>query len=116
MRYHEGRGYQEKIFGEIKSQAQMDYIPARHRAANEVYLLCSMMAHNLGRELQMRVMSPERGVTLGRRVRWMFEELSTLRRNIIQRAGRLTHPQGKLTLTLGVNRKVQASILRFMIS
>jgi hypothetical protein len=114
VRYHEGRGYQEKIFAELKSQAQMDYIPARHRVANQVYLLCSMMAHNLGRELQMQVNPPARGVTLGRTVHWVFEELSTLRRNIIQRAGRLTRPQGKLTLTLGVNRSVQDAILRFM--
>lgn len=114
VRYHEGRGYQEKIFSELKSQAQMDYIPARYRIANQVYLLCSMMAHNLGRELQMQVNPPARKVTLGRSVLWIFEELSTLRRNIIQRAGRLTRPQGKLTLTLGVNRSVQGAILRFM--
>lgn len=114
VRYHEGRGYQEKIFAELKTQAQMDYIPARHRVANQIYLLCSMMAHNLGRELQMHVNPPSRGNTLGRSVRWVFEELSTLRRNIIQRAGRLTRPQGKLTLTLGVNRSVQNAILRFM--
>ncbi len=116
VRYHEGRGYQERIFGEIKSQAQMDYIPARRRAANEIYLLCSMMAHNLGRELQMRVTPPVRGTTAGRTVKWIFEELSTLRRNIIQRAGRLTRPQGKTTLTLGTNQAVRTSILRFMVS
>ena len=110
VRYHEGRGYQEKIFGEMKSQAQMDYIPARRRAANEVYLLCSMLAHNLARELQMRSGGPVRGLTAGRSVLWVFEELSTLRRTIIARAGRLTRPQGKLTLTLGTNRAVQESI------
>ena len=116
VRYHEGRGSQERIFGELKSQAQMDYIPARYRAANETYLFCSIMAHNLGRELQMRVSGPSRGLTLGRSARWVFEELSTLRRNVIQRAGRLTRPQGKLTLTLGTNHNVQDSILRFMTS
>ena len=114
VRYHEGRGYQEKIFGEIKSQAQMDYIPARRRAANEVYLNCALMAHNLARELQMRVAKPSRGTTARRTVKWVFEELSTLRRNIIQRAGRLTHPQGKLTLTLPTNPSLKDDILRFM--
>ena len=113
-RYHEGRGYQEKIFGEIKSQAQMDYIPARRRAANEVYFQCSLMAHNLGRELQMRVLPPVRGTTAGRTVKWVFEELSTLRRNLIQRAGRLTRPQGRLTLTLGINQACEARIRCFM--
>lgn len=113
-RYHEGRGYQEKIFGEIKSQAQMDYIPCRRRNANEVYLVCSLMAHNLARELQMRTQRPARGTTAGRSFLWIFKELSTLRRTMIARAGRLTRPQGALTLTLGVNRAVEDSILTFM--
>lgn len=113
-RYHEGRGYQERIFGEIKSGAQMDYIPARRRVANEVYLLCSTIAHNLGRELQMRVCTQDRGNTLSRSARWMFAELSTIRRHIILRAGRLTRPGGKPTLTLGANPNLQRSILRFM--
>lgn len=113
-KFHEGRGYQERIFGEIKSQLQMDYIPGKRRVANEVYLLCSVIAHNLGRELQMQVSPPARQTTAGRTVRWVFEELSTLRRNLIQRAGRITRPQGKLTLTLGSNPNVRAGILRFM--
>ena len=112
--FHEGRGYQEKIFGEIKSQAQMDYIPARRRVANEVYLQCSLLAHNLARELQMRAAPATRGTTARRTVRWIFEELSSLRSKIIQRAGRLTRPQGRLTLTLGVNKRFQSAILRFM--
>ena len=113
-KYHEGRGYQEKIFAEVKSHAQMDYIPARHRSANQTYLCCSIMAHNLGRELQMRVERPVRTTTAGRTVRWVFEELSTLRNTIIQRAGRLTRPQGRPTLTLGVNKAAQAAIRRFL--
>jgi hypothetical protein len=112
--FHEGRGYQERIFGEIKSQAQMDYVPARRRAANEVYLQCSVLAHNLGRELQMRISPPVRATNPRRTVHWIFEELSTLRAKFIARAGRLTRPQGRLTLTLGVNQHLQAAILRFM--
>lgn len=92
----------------------MDYIPARRRVANEVYLMCSVLAHNLGRELQMQSRPPQRATTPGRMARWVFEELSTIRHHIIQRAGRLTSPQGKLTLTLGINQATKASILRFM--
>lgn len=113
-RYHEGRGYQEKIFGEIKTQAQMGYIPSKKRAANECYLICSMLAHNLTRELQMRVTPPVRGISAKRTVRWLFEEMSTLRNTIIHRAGRLTRPHGKLTLTLGANPAAQNAILQFM--
>ncbi len=116
VRFHEGRGSQEKIFGEAKTQGQMDYIPARRRAANEVYLMCTVMAHNLGRELQMRVGPRERATTPGRMARWVFQGLGTIQKTIIQRAGRLTSPQGKLTLTLGPNQAVRASILRLMAS
>jgi hypothetical protein len=57
-RFHEGRGYQEKLYGELKGQAQMGYVPARRLVANQVYLLCSVLAHNLCRELQMQVAEP----------------------------------------------------------
>ena len=114
VRFHEGRGSQEKIFAELKTQAQMGYIPARRRVANEVYLMCSLLAHNLGRELQMQGTPPERATTPGRMARWVFEELSTIRHKLIQRAGRLTRPQGKLTLTLSKNQAAKASILSLM--
>ena len=113
-RFHEGRGYQEKIYGELKNQAQMGYVPARRLVANKVYLLCSLLAHNLSRELQMQVEEPVRGTTQKRTVKWLFEELDTLRRTIVARAGRLTRPQGKLTLTLNANPIVQDALLRFL--
>jgi hypothetical protein len=70
----------------------MGYVPARRLVANKVYLLCSLLAHNLNRELQMQVEEPVRGATQKRTVRWLFEGLGTLRRTIITRAGRLTRP------------------------
>lgn len=113
-RFHEGRGYQEKIYSELKSQAQMDYIPCRRLPANQIYLLCTMLSHNLGRELQMQAARPQRATTQKRTVRWIFEGLDTLRRNIIQRAGRLTRPQGKWTLTLPNIPALQSAILRLI--
>ena len=92
----------------------MDYIPARRRVANEVYLACAVLAHNLGRELQMQVTPPQRSTTPGRMAKWILDQLSTIRKTIIQRAGRLTSPQGKLTLTLGPNQTAKVSILQFM--
>ena len=91
----------------------MGYVPARRLVANKVYLLCSLLAHNLSRELQMQVEEPVRGTTQKRTVKWLFEELDTLRRTIVARAGRLTRPQGKLTLTLNANPIVQDALLRF---
>ena len=72
------------------------------------------MAHNLGRELQMQVDPPVRGTTAERTVKWVFEEISTLRRNIIQKAARLTRPQGRLTLTFSTNKAVEDALFRFM--
>jgi hypothetical protein len=92
----------------------MGYVPARLLVANKVYLLCSIFAHNLSRELQMQVHEPVRGTTEKRTVRWLFEELDTLRKTIIARAGRLTKPQGKLTLTLNANLTVQNVLMRFL--
>ncbi len=33
---HHGRGAQEGVFAELKSQTQMDYVPTRRKAANQV--------------------------------------------------------------------------------
>ena len=52
----------------------------------------------------MQVEEPVRGTTQKRTVKWLFEELDTLRRTIVARAGRLRRPQGKLTLTLNAIR------------
>ena len=62
----------------------------------------------------MQVQEPVRGTTEKRTVRWLFEELDTLRKTIIARAGRLTRPQGKLTLTLNANPTVKNLLLRFL--
>jgi hypothetical protein len=113
-RFHEGRGSQEKVYAELKSQAQMGYIPCRRLVANQLYLLCSMLVHNLNRELQMQAQPQSRGITAKRTVQWVFEELGTLRRTIIQRAGRLTRPQGRLTLTLPNIPALQSAILRLI--
>ena len=113
--FHEGRGYQEKIFCDMKQDVQMGYIPCRRRSANEVWLVCAMLAHNLGRELQMGVAAPvRRGATMKRTVRWVFETLGTLRRNVIQRAAKLTRPQGKWTLTLPDIPALKTAIAGYM--
>lgn len=98
--FHEGRGYQEKILGDMKQDVQMGYIPCRKRAANEVWLLSSVLVHNLGRELQLHADPEQRPSTMQRTALWVFESLDTLRRKIVQRAARLTRPQGMWTITL----------------
>jgi len=38
---------------------------------------------------------------------WKFEKLDILRKRIIQRAGRLIRPQGKLTLSMSSNKLIE---------
>lgn len=109
--YHNGRGSQEGIFAELKSQNQLDYIPARTWNANRVWLLAVLMAHNLARELQMTINPPARATAVKRPALWCFEQLNTLRQRMIQRAGRLIRPKGKLTLSMGANDEVKTELL-----
>ena len=109
--FHEGRGAQEGIFGELKSHCQMGYVPVRRRLGNQLYLLAGLLAHNLTRELQMMTTPPVRQTTPGRAALWTFEKLDTLRHTLLHRAGRLTHPQGVLTLTLNANAWLQDQFL-----
>jgi hypothetical protein len=56
--FHHGRGSQEGIFAELKTQAQLDYVPTRTWAGNQTFLLSAILAHNLNRELQMTARPP----------------------------------------------------------
>ena len=114
LMFHNGQADQEGLFGELKSQAHMDYIPVRRWAGNQLYTLAATMAHNLTREIQMAVRPKERGTTEKRSPFWCFDEMKTLRHLIIQRAGRLTAPKGKLTLTLNGNEAVQRDFFMFL--
>ncbi len=113
--FHEGRGSQEGLLGELKTNCQMNYVPVRTRCGNQLYLLAGLFAHNLTRELQMNAAAPCRNTTANRAALWAFEKLDTLRATLLCRAGRFTRPQGVLTLTLNANawaRQQLADILK----
>ena len=112
--FHNGRGSQECIFGDAKNDAALDVIPSRRLAGNQIYTLCSMMAHNLSREVQMLSASSAPRALPKRPAAWAFERLDTLRHRVIQRAGRLTRPQGELTLTMSANISVRKDLLHFL--
>ena len=61
--FHEGRGSQEGIFGELKTDCQMGYVPVRKCLGNQMYLLAGLFAHNLLREFQMMTSTPSRHTT-----------------------------------------------------
>ncbi len=68
--FHEGRGYQGNIFGDMKQDVQMACLPCRRRCANEMWLLGAMLAHNLGRELQRSAQPEPRAATMKRTAMW----------------------------------------------
>ena len=114
LAFHNGRGAQEKIFAEAKSQAQLEYVPVRRLYGNQLYCLAAMLAHNLTRELQMESGEREFGTSEKRRSLWTFESLSTIRQRLVQRAARLIRPQGRLTLVMGANDRVREEIERHL--
>ena len=112
--FHNGRGSQEGIFGDAKNDVALNVIPSRRLAGNQLFTLCSMMAHNLSREVQM-LASPSASRALPKRpTSWKFDKLDTLRHRLIQRAGRIIRPQGKLTLTMSANHAVRKDLLHFL--
>ena len=112
--FHEGRGSQEGIFAELKSHCQMEYVPVTTRVGNQIYLLSAMFAHNLTRELQMLAHPPQRGTTAKRTALWTFQQLQTIRRNLIQRAGRLLRPHGKLVLSMNENAALETELSHYL--
>jgi hypothetical protein len=112
--FHQGRGSQEKIFGEMKNGTRIDYLPCRREAGNRVYMLCNILAHNLSRELQIENAPPARTTNAQRACLWIMESLSTLRKNVINRAGRLTRPNGTLTLTIPADNKIRRVVEKFI--
>jgi hypothetical protein len=111
LAFHDGRGAQEGIFGELKTNCQMGHVPVRRCCGNQLYLLAGLFAHNLARELAMTLASPLRHLTDNRAALWVFEKLDTLRATLLHRAGRLTHPHGKLTLTVSANHSIKERFL-----
>jgi len=112
--YHEGRGSQEGIFAELKSHCHLDYVPVRSWYGNQTYLLAGLFAYNLMRELQMQTAPPSRHTTAKRASLWVFEKVDTVRKTIIQRAGRLTRPQNALTLTISANQWIEKRFMRIL--
>ena len=112
--FHNGRGSQECVFGDAKNDAALDVIPSRRLAGNQLFTLCSMIAHNLSREVQMLAAPSVSRARPKRPAAWRFEKLDTLRHRIIQRAGRFTRPQGEMNLTMSANHAVRKNLLGFL--
>jgi hypothetical protein len=112
--FHNGRGSQEAVFGDAKTDAALDVVATKRLAGNQIFTLCSMMAHNLSRELQMLAAPAAPRALPKRPAAWKFEKLDTLRHRVIQRAGRFIRPQGELTLSMSANAAVRCDLMHFL--
>lgn len=114
VEFHNGRGSQERLFAALKSENQMQYVPTNTWNGNQIYLLSTALTHNLARELQMLSRQPKGNTQSKRPALWIFEQLGTLRRRLIQRAGRIIKPQDRLTLSLSANAKIKEEMLHYL--
>ena len=114
MLFHNGRGSQEKLFGEAKQHAALDVIAMRRKLGNQIFMLSSMLAHNLGRELQMAAKERHRGTGYKRPSLWDLSSLGTIRQNLLHTAGYLTNPQGELTLTMNVGDAARSDMTEYL--
>lgn len=114
LRYHNGRGSQEATFAEAKSQLGLGYLPSRRQAGNQVYMLCNLIAHALGRELQMRAVPRRSHNTPTRACLWALERIGTLRNRLVTRAARITRPQGKLVLSFAICPDAERDLRHFI--
>jgi len=114
LRFHNGRGAQENVFGELKSQLQMDYVPVRRLAGNQLFLMSAVLSHNLLRRLQIETVEPQNRTTEKRSPLWQFQEATTIRRHVLHRAGRLTKPNGKLRLTMSGNEATKRTFQNYL--
>ena len=106
------RDSQEGIFTKLKSGNQLDYVPTptwaiirsiRSRCSSPTTSAVQVIAH-----------PPSRIMLEKRPALWSFVRLDTLRRRLIQRAGRLIRPQGQLTLSLSVNPGVGDELFHYL--
>ncbi len=112
--FHHGRGSQEKLFGEAKQHAAVDVLATRRTVGNQIFTLAGMLAHNLGRELQIVGRAPAKKARPKRPSLWHFHDLGTVRQRILHRAGTLTRPKGELILTVGANRTVEREMTEML--
>ena len=114
LRFHNGRGSQEKLIGDCKQHASLDVVATRTRCGNQLFTWAGVIAHNLSRELQMRTRAMDRSTWPKRPARWIFDSLGSLRQRLLLRAGRFVRPGGRLTLRIDAGPDVQAEIERYV--
>ena len=106
-RFMSGRGMHEKAIGELKTGLSFDTIPTHNYDANSAWQQFVILAHNLLVNFQIETGLTKRNRTLKNTNRWPLKSIRTLRFEIINRAGHLIRPEGRLTLRLQRNKHTE---------
>ena len=107
--FHEGRGSQEGIFAELKTHCQMGYVPVKTRVGNQLYMFAGIL-DSQPHSASFRCRSIRASVVRPRNAPPDFREVETLRRTLIQRAGRIIRPAGKLILSMNSNARLEGDL------
>ena len=116
-RFMAGRGMHEKAIGELKTGLGFDTIPTNDYNANSAWQQFVVLTHNLLTNFQIETGLTKRNRTWKNTNRWPLKSIRTLRFELINRAGYLLRPQGRLTLRLQPNihiEKQYRNILNFL--
>jgi hypothetical protein len=95
-----GRGLHEKVVGQLKSHLAFDTIPTNHYGANSAWQQIVTLAHNLLVNFQIHTGTVQRHRTEKRTTLYPLKTVQTLRFEVINRAGRITRPNGATVLRL----------------
>ena len=106
-RFMAGRGAHEKAIGELKTGLSFDTIPTHDYHANSAWQQFVILAHNLLVNFQIETGLTKRNRTLKNTNRWPLKSIRTLRFELINRAGHLVRPEGRLTLRLQRNKRTE---------
>lgn len=102
-RFLAGRGMHEKAIGELKTGLGFDTIPTHDYNANSAWQQFVILTHNLLTNFQIETGLTKRNRTWKNTNRWPLKSIRTQRFELINRAGYLLRPQGRLTLRLQPN-------------
>ncbi len=102
-----GRGSHEKAYAELKNGFAFDSVPTKHYGANSAWQVLSVLAFNLMNSFQVAALAKPRASSRKRRTIYPLQTMPTLRYQWLNRAGRLTHPDGRPTLDIGPDPEVR---------
>ena len=84
--------------------------PSRKAGRQPHLLLAAVLAHNLGRTLQMATRKPSRRTTAKRSPLWAFAQMRTMRNDFLLRAGRFLNRAGKPVLSIMSDDQTEAAM------